>query len=92
MDLWARQRILQEVGDDGQQKLAAASVQVSGSGRAAAVCTDYLRRAGVSNIAVDSSADEPPFAYSELFRHAASRELGAGAWHALNIIRQVLGT
>ena len=52
----SRQTKLIEIGDAGQAKIAAATVEVRGSGPAAAVEARYLAGAGVGKLRVESDA------------------------------------
>ena len=52
----SRQMKLIEIGDAGQARIAAASVDVRGSGPAAAVEARYLAGAGVGELRVESDA------------------------------------
>jgi hypothetical protein len=89
-DRFARQRLLAEVGDHGQRRFAEASVCLA-DGPEAEVAADYLRRAGFGAVSVSSSASptERAFPHGALFRHAASAALAAGAWCALDRIREL---
>ena len=51
-DYYARQRILPEIGPEGQQRLAAASVLVVGCGALGTVQAELLARAGVGRLTV----------------------------------------
>lgn len=84
----SRQCRLPEVGERGQSRLEAAEVAVSQT-EGADVERAYLLGAGCR--VADSLEAASPFAHGELFRFAASRAVGAGAWRALRQIRGVLG-
>jgi hypothetical protein len=116
-DPYARQRLLPEIGDSGQELLRGARVVVPVAtdghhdrseprqaalepqeGSAAAVAADYLRRAGVGAVVFDDGALPPgapnhgaiEFPHAACFRYAASGEVAAGAWFALDRLRQLL--
>lgn len=88
VDPFARQKLLPEVGERGQQLLREAVVEVP-AGPSAAVATDYLERAGVGRVR-PVAATAPAFPHAAAFRHGASAELGCGAWQALAGIRDLL--
>ena len=91
LDRFDRQRRLPEVGDLGQQRIAAAEFEVRG-GDGAVLETIYLHRAGAERVTLSSRKEPEPFAHERAFRHAASRRVGAGAWRALAKLTKVLGT
>jgi hypothetical protein len=84
-----RQMRLPEVGEHGQRRLAAARVRLP-PGAAAMTTVTYLERAGLGAVQVACDASAPPFPHDSVFRHSAAREIGAGAWHALRCIIEVL--
>lgn len=88
VDPFARQKLLPEVGERGQQLLRDAALDVP-AGPSAEVAIDYLRRAGVGRVRLTEGAADT-FPHAAFFRHAASHELGRGAWQALERIRGVL--
>ncbi len=47
---WGRQRLLPEIGEAGQARLARGRVKVEGVGDVASACAEYLRRAGVAEV------------------------------------------
>ncbi len=87
-DRYARQRLLAEVGDDGQARIEAARLGVAASPEAWTEAT-YLARAGVHEIA-PASGPPLPFAHATVFRHEGPRRDAAGAWRALRQLRHVL--
>ena len=89
-DPHSRQRCLPEVGDEGQHRLAEASLVVRGTD-GAIIESEYLHRAGVDRVDILSYAAPAPFEHEAHFRFFASRRIGAGAWRALGQIRRVLG-
>ncbi len=52
MERYSRQRILSVIGDEGQQKLAAARVAVVGLGALGSAAAECLARAGVGNLVI----------------------------------------
>ena len=89
-DRYTRQRRLREIGDAGQQRLAAARVTVGG--RAGSIVElVYLERAGVGSVTIDSLAPPRAFAHAALFRHEAARRHAAAAWRALRALVEVTG-
>ena len=91
---YSRQIRLSEIGIDGQTTLCAARVALVGDGFARTIEERYLRRAGVQT--VDDRRTVAPDDATSLtslgLRHAAAREVGAGALRALAGIRSALGT
>ena len=72
--------------------LQRAGVCATLGGRPDAVCPPQL--GSVDRAELDSAqpnSEVERFAHAAYFRHEASRELGAGAWRALSVIRSVLG-
>ena len=85
-----RQIRLAEVGLEGQARLSRAALFVRGSD-GSLVEFSYLHRAGVERLSLEPNLPARPFSHAGLFKHAASRRLGAGAWRALTQLRIVLG-
>ncbi len=85
-----RQIRLAEVGLEGQARLSRATLQVRGSDGSLAEFL-YLHRAGVERLSMQPNLPARPFSHAGLFKHAAPRLLGAGAWRALIQLRIVLG-
>lgn len=85
-----RQLRLAEVGEEGQAKLSRATLEVRGRDGSLAELV-YLHRAGIERLSLQPGLPAPEFRHASLFRHGASRRLGAGAWRALAQIRNVLG-
>lgn len=88
-DRYSRQRRLQQVGDAGQARLERASLTVAASPAAASELS-YLSRAGARAVLISRYESPVAFAHAGFFRHAAARELGAGAWRALRQIKAIL--
>jgi molybdopterin/thiamine biosynthesis adenylyltransferase len=84
-----RQIRLPEVGSDGQARLSAAKLEVSGRD-GGLIEFVYLHRAGVRSVALLPERQPTTFTHASLFRHVDSRKLAAGAWRALRQIRAVL--
>jgi hypothetical protein len=89
-DRYTRQRQLAEVGRSGQEKLAALVVRTTDD-REGRVAYVYLRRAGVVELSLDSSAQRPSFRHSSHFRFAAARAFAEGTHQALQQLRAGLG-
>ena len=89
VDRYTRQRRLAEVGEAGQARLERARAEVRGP-EGATVELTYLERAGVGSVTVLPKGTPVPFAHAEWFRFEASRDVGAGAWRALDTIRGAL--
>ncbi len=85
-----RQIRLAEVGLAGQARLSQATLDVRGRDGSLAEFL-YLHRAGIERLALQPNLPARPFAHAGLFKHPASRRLGAGAWRALDQLRTVLG-
>jgi len=90
LDRYHRQERLAEIGAAGQARLAAASHRVCGDDGALTELV-YLERAGVRAVSIDALAPPRPFAHAAVFRHAASRAHGAGAWRAVRAVTELLG-
>ncbi len=84
----ARQKILAEVGSDGQDRLAHAPAHVA-AGPGTDVTVEYLRRAGVQTI-VEGEEPASEFPHAAQLRYAAPRAVAEGAWAAVRHVRQVL--
>ncbi len=90
MDRYVRQRLLAAVGEQGQERLAAATyVTPHGEPLAVEIEAQYLDRAGARSF-VESGDAPSPFAHADGFRHAEARAFAEGAWRALRQIRNVL--
>lgn len=89
-ELYERQTRLPEVGAAGQARIANARLEVSGND-GAILEAEYLHRAGVLCLELRPRHEPKPFPHERAFRFAASRRVGAGAWRALDRIRQLLG-
>ena len=85
-----RQIRLAEVGLEGQARLSRATLTVRGRDGSLAEFL-YLHRAGVERLSLRPNLPARPFSHAGLFKHAAPRRLGAGAWRALTQLRIVLG-
>lgn len=90
MDRYSRQRLLTAVGDQGQERIAAATyVAPSGDAFAAGIEQQYLERAGARQFV--AAGDAPaPFAHAAVFQRAEARAFAEGAWRALRQIKSVL--
>ena len=84
-----RQIRLREIGVEGQARIASASVEVRGRDGSFTEL-QYLHRAGVERAAIVPEKEPTPFLHAGLFRHAAARQLGAGAFRALVRIRTLV--
>lgn len=88
-DRYTRQRRLEEVGPDGQRRLATARLALAPH-ESSDIERDYLTRAGVAHLGVDAEAPPPAFPWSEFFEFQAPLSVARGAWCALSHIRSVL--
>ena len=84
---FARQIIVDGVGEDGQRRLAEATAPVLGSGLAHEIATSYASRAGVGRI-VPGSID--PALETGFLELGAARDVVAGSRAALATIRRVI--
>lgn len=89
-DRYTRQRRLAEVGDAGQARIGAATLELSSSDGAMEELA-YLCRAGVERVSVSANLEPRPFAHERVFRFAEPRRVAAGAWRTLTELRRVLG-
>jgi hypothetical protein len=90
MDRYARQRLLANIGDHGQERIARASFGVASASPAAAqVEREYLERAGAVHFA-PTPGGPVPFPHTGLFEHEVAREFAEGAWRALAQLRSIL--
>jgi hypothetical protein len=85
---YARQILVAEVGETGQERLAQATVALSGAGLAHRIACAYAERAGVGKI-VSGPLDETALAPSFVM-NPANRAVVAGARAALAAMRAVL--
>ncbi|MEN6438330.1 MAG: ThiF family adenylyltransferase [Syntrophobacter sp.] len=91
-DRYSRQRILSEVGDSGQRKLAESSVLIAGCGALGGLQADLLARAGVGKIRlVDRDFVELSnlqrqilFDEKDAERHMAKVEAASARLHSIN--------
>jgi hypothetical protein len=82
--------MLSAVGEQGQQRLAAATYAAPGGEPfAAEIEAKYLERAGARHFVAASDAPAP-FAHAAVFQSAEARAFAEGAWRALRQIRNVL--
>jgi hypothetical protein len=90
MDRYARQRLLANVGEQGQARIAAATYSLASTTAAAGdVAEDYLRRAGA--LRFTAGGDTPSaFAHAAVFQHSVARDFAEGAWRALVQIKSAL--
>ncbi len=84
----ARQRLLPEVGADGQEKLRRTPVGLA-EGPGADVAWEYLRRAGVQR-REQLDGLPPTFPHATHLRYAAPSAVAQGAWSALRHVRRAL--
>jgi hypothetical protein len=90
LDRYVRQRLLAAVGEQGQERIAAATyVAPSGHALAAAIERQYLERAGAQNFATATRA-AAPFAHAAAFHTDEARAFAEGAWRALGQLRSAL--
>jgi molybdopterin/thiamine biosynthesis adenylyltransferase len=89
-DTYARQRLLPEVGEAGQARIAATPCSVRGAD-GALVQAEYLARAGVEVLEIVPRAEPEPFRHETAFRFFEARRAAAGAWRALAELRRILG-
>jgi hypothetical protein len=88
-DRFLRQRRVAEIGQAGQERLCAAMCALPAS---AALARTYLERAGVSVVDSADEADVPAESPLEgALVNAVPREVAREAWHALLVVRRVLG-
>jgi len=84
-----RQIRLPEVGESGQARLSAATLEVRGTEGSLTEFL-YLHRAGIERLSIQPGKPAPPFTHGGLFRHASARQQAAGAWRAITQIRNIL--
>jgi hypothetical protein len=84
-----RQCRLAEVGPAGQERIERAAVEVCGRD-GATVELSYLCRAGLAEVTIVPGKPCEPFAHGGWFRFDSARSVGAGAWRALEKIKQAL--
>ena len=99
-DRYTRQRQLDEVGAEGQERLLRLEVHVA-RGASGDVTATYLERSGArvtrGSLSRGRSGDTPfsgcgvTFRHATAFRHAAARSFAEGAHRALCAIRRELG-
>lgn len=89
-DRYSRQRRLPEVGPSGQERLCAAELVIA-KHPDVDLELDYLKRAGVARVAVDTAAAALPFPWTGQFEHEAALGVARGAWCALARIKSALG-
>jgi hypothetical protein len=89
LDPFARQKLLPEVGESGQELLGRAAVAVP-SAQGGQWAADYLRRAGVGQVESKEGVTAPAFPHAACFRYGPSGELGFGTWLALDHLRSLL--
>jgi hypothetical protein len=88
VDRYTRQRRLAEIDDAGQARIQAARLVV-GDSPEAFLEREYLERAGAAVVTVPERA-AVPFVHAAVFRHVASRRLGAGSWRAVRALTALL--
>lgn len=90
-DRYSRQRMLPEVGRRGQERIEALRVVVRG-GPEAAIEFAYLEGAGVRQLQLQTTHEEPPrdWPHAAHFTCAGPRAVGRGAWAALRKLREAV--
>lgn len=88
-DRYTRQRRLEEVGPEGQHRLAAARLALAPH-ESSDIEREYLERAGVGHLGVDATATPPAFPWCEFFEFPAPLSVARGAWCALSHIKSAL--
>ena len=88
-DRYTRQRRLEEVGPDGQRRLAAARLTLAPHA-SADIEREYLARAGIGHLGMDADVTPPTFPWSAFFEFPAPLSVARGAWCALSQLRSVL--
>jgi hypothetical protein len=89
---FTRQIRLDEVGDDGQARLAAARPSLRGSGVSRLVEERYLAGAGVTLVAPHADMEEATSSLPSWVSllDPAARDVAAGAFSALTTIKRIL--
>ncbi|MCS6898900.1 MAG: hypothetical protein RMJ98_04505 [Myxococcales bacterium] len=87
---YARHLTLPGVGEQGQRRLHAASVEIQGSGLRGWVARRYLEAAGVGEVRQGARGSEGPRWLLEELVEGPSREVTAGALEALEQLREAL--
>lgn len=97
-DRHARQKLLPEIGVEGQARIDSArfAVDPSAPREAREVALLYAQAAGFDVSAGDAAsprpvADRAPFAHGSFFRHSSALHLAEGAHLVLDRLRVVLG-
>ncbi|MEP7051903.1 MAG: hypothetical protein ABJB12_16175 [Pseudomonadota bacterium] len=85
-----RQIRLPEVGELGQARLTATTLEVRGTDGSLTEFL-YLHRAGIQRLSIRPGEPASAFTHGGLFRHPSSRRQAAGAWRAIAQIRNILG-
>lgn len=84
--------MLLEVGEEGQRKIEAASVEAQGQGLAGWVARRYLEGGGVREVRLREEANVGPDWVGDALQEGAGREVVAGAVEALKLLRKTLET
>lgn len=87
---YTRQIRLPEIGEEGQARLAAATVAPSGLGEARTIEATYLRLAGIGTVRDDEVGALDVDVASLGVRDPAARDVAEGALRALAAIRGAL--
>jgi len=87
-DRYDRQRRLQEVGAEGQERIRASAARIV-AGPEAATALAYLVRAGVERGSI-VRAEAEPFPHAGRFRFRSSAAIAAGAHSALRHVLSAL--
>ncbi len=90
-DRYSRQRRLVEVGPAGQRRLGQSRVRVAAHADVE-IEREYLERAGVGGVDVDSQASPVDFPWQAEFSFAAAAGVARGAFSALRRIRAALAS
>ncbi len=91
-DRFARQRLLEEIGDLGQARLGAADLSLSPrlSPEVRRAARLYGEALGFGVVRVDDNKDSEAFRHERFFRHKSALAIGYGAHLALTRVREVL--
>jgi hypothetical protein len=87
---FSRQERLAEVGFAGQERISRWKAVVRGVD-GADVERLYLLGAGVREVTASEAEAPEPFVHAAAFEFDAARDVGAGAWRALEALRAALG-
>ncbi len=88
-DRYDRHRRLPEVGAEGQARIERTPA-ILRDPEGGLIALLYLERAGVPAAELRPARGEDAFVHGSRFHFQASREIAAGAWHALRHLRHTL--